>query len=253
MSSKAPTISNSRIIARIGFLLVGLLLVQAGLGQATSRLGAIPEANLRLSISDRWAVQTTVESRLGVARGSFDGQHSVRPHDLTDLSLIAVRGVRLNDKVAIGYLWRIRADAVPVHRAVQQYTLVQRLERLRLAHRFAADQTFATDAAPIFRGRYRLGTEIGLQGQTLNTREFYLKIQAEVLGIWTEASLRGEVRVVPAIGLRIDDHHKVELGLDSRYGPFRDAAGRLTIFGTVSYYATLDVARRSKPNPDASR
>ena len=164
-----------------------------------------------------------------------------------------MRGVRLNNKVAIGYLWRIRTDAVPVHRAVQQYTLVQRLERLRLAHRFAADQTFAADAAPIFRGRYRLGTEIGLQGQTLDTREFYLKIQAEVLGIWTETSLRGEVRVVPAIGLRIDDHHKVELGLDTRYGPFRDAAGRLTVFGTVSYYATLDVARGSKPNDDASR
>ena len=108
---------------------------------------------------------------------------------LSDQSLIVAKKVGLSSKLAAGYLLRIRGTEI-FQRSIQQFSVVQRLSSMRLAHRFAADQTFGGGDPTEWRLRYRLGTELPLNGQEADPKSI-MSIWAAgkaVIPIWKSGS-----------------------------------------------------------------
>lgn len=188
--------------------------------QSTYQLGVIPSINLNKKLKNDWSLNFKTESRLLLRKGEFNGEDDKDfEYVLTDLSLIAAKKVGLNSRIAGGYLARFRNNEI-IHRIIQQYSIVQKLTNFRLAHRFASDQTFSLNESPEFRFRYRLTSEIPLNGQSVDPNEFYLKISNELLNNFQNSEYDLEIRIVPLIGYDITDDNKIEFGLDYRVNSF---------------------------------
>ena len=225
-------LSISRLHITGLLLLFGVMLV----AQTTVEVGLLPTVNLNIGLQKGWEINTKWETRQLVQRsigGENDGQGFTFLQ--SDQSAVLARKVGLNSKLAGGYLLRIKEDEF-VHRLIQQFSIVQRLPSFRLAHRFAADQTFAPDEKVETRLRYRIGTEIALNGQSADAGEPYLKINHEYLGSWQGPDFDLEIRVVPVLGYKFNDINKLELGVDMRFDSFLEKPGRRRYWGVVAWY-----------------
>ncbi len=107
---------------------------------------------------------------------------------------------------------------------------------MRLAHRFAADQTFGGGDPTEWRLRYRLGTELPLNGQEADPKELYLKINNEYLGSWQGNDSDLEIRLVPVLGYLFTDKNKLEFGLDYRIDSFLANEARQRFWGVLAWY-----------------
>ena len=208
-----------------------LLLLGVGMplwAQDNVQWGTLPSVNVNIGLENDWKANLNWESRQvfeddGLAFG------------LSDFSLLLARKVGLNNSLAGGYLIRLHPEYT-AHRSIQQFTLVQVLPSLRLAHRFAADQTFRTGRAPQWRIRYRIATELPLNGQEVDPREAYFKINHEYLHLFREGSYELDVRLVPTIGYAFTDNNKLEAGWNVRTDGFLSGTPDHTIWFGVSWY-----------------
>lgn len=189
-------------------------------GQGLYQFGLLPSLNLNQKFNKGWRLNYRAESRLSGAEGKFsEPLVSDARHELTDLSIIGSRKVGLNNTLAAGYLFRMEQSGI-TQRTIQQYTLVNSYNSFRLAQRFSADQTFSKTEAAEFRLRYRLSFDIPLNGQEVDDREFYLKINNEYLNSLQGGGYGLEIRVVPSLGFAFNDDSKIELGIDYRLSDF---------------------------------
>lgn len=180
------------------------------------RAGIMPGFNISKKLPPNYSLNFKAESRQSILRGAFGGGANWKyNYSLTDLSLAASRKIGLNNKLALGYLLRIR-DELLVHRISQQFTLVGVYTRLRLAHRFAADESFASGLRPEVRLRYRLTAEIPLDGYSVDREEFYFKFNNEYLNIFYRDEYALELRASPLFGYVFSDRNKLEFGPDYR-------------------------------------
>jgi len=161
---------------------------------------------------------------------------------LSDISMIASRKTGLNTNLGGGYLVRILENQV-IHRTIQQFSIVSQYNRFRLAHRFSADQSFNLNPNEEFklkyvqyRLRYRIAAEFPLNGQSVDAREFYLKINNEYLYGWQNSGNDIEIRIVPIIGYNFVDKSKLELGLDYRLDSFLNATTRNSFWLSVNWF-----------------
>jgi hypothetical protein len=152
--------------------------------------------------------------------------------------LITAKKVSLNSRVSGGYLIRIR-DKDLIHRIIQQYTIVQKMTSFRLAHRFASDQTFSLNESPEFRLRYRLTSEIPLNGQSVDPKEFYIKINNEVVNSFQNSDYDLEIRIVPFLGYGITDSNKIEIGLDYRANSFLNYSTRHNFWVSLNWFIEM--------------
>ena len=207
--------------------------------QSTYEVGTLPSINLNKSINQGWAANLKWESRQYFYEGRFSEPAELAPrYVLSDMALQLSRKVGLNNALSGGYLIRLR-DRSPAHRAIQQFTIVKKYTGFRLAHRFAADQTFSTDGPPEFRFRYRFTTEIPLNGEEANRQEFYFKINNEYLNAFEADNYDLEIRLVPVLGYKITDNNKLETGLDYRLNSFLDGPSRQRYWWSVGWYLKL--------------
>ena len=126
-----------------------------------------------------------------------------------------------------------------VHRSLQQIAFTQGLNNLRLGHRLRADQTFRQDVATGFRFRYRLSGELPLQGESLNDREFYLKVGNEQVASVQSSKWDWEVRLLGNLGYQINSRLKLETGIDYRIDRLIDHRSRHRAWWTVGGYWKL--------------
>jgi hypothetical protein len=98
--------------------------------------------------------------------------------------------------------------------------VVQRLSGWLFAHRVSSEQTFSSVERPEFRLRYRITSEIPLNGVSVDEGEFYVKINNEYLNSLQANKYDLEIRLVPLLGYDITDNFKLELGLDYRVDSF---------------------------------
>ena len=126
-----------------------------------------------------------------------------------------------------------------VHRTIQQYTIVQRMSGFRLAHRFAADQIFSPSKKPEFRLRYRLTTELPLNGQSADAREFYLKVNNELLNSLQSNEYDMEFRLVPLLGYTITNNHKLEIGPDYRLNRFLQNEAQNRLWLSINWFIEM--------------
>ena len=217
-------------------VVVVLLFCTEAQAQSTFQLGVLPAINFNKKLKNDWSLNARIESRVLLQRGEINGEvDRGLDYVLTDFSLIAAKKIGLNSRIAGGYLIRFEEGEIQ-HRFIQQYTIVQKLSGFRLAHRFVTDQTFSPLEAPVFRLRYRLTSEIPLNGESVDPGELYLRINNEYLNSVQGGEYDLEIRLVPLLGYEINNRFKVESGLDYRVNSFLVSKTRHSYWMTINFF-----------------
>lgn len=224
------------------WLLFGLFIlsgaVQLAVAQSSVELGFLPAINVNRKFEGGWGLNAKVESRTMLLQSHSELESAWDPdYGLTDFILLGSRKVGLAHSVAAGYVFRWRPGD-NAHRSVQQFTFVQPLTGVRLAHRVSTDQTFSEQKPPVFRLRYRLVAEWPLSGQELDPREPYIKLGNEYLQAWQAGSGDLEIRAIPTLGYAFTDNSKLELGLDYRVNGFVQGAAEQTLWTALQWFLT---------------
>lgn len=227
---------------KVKYLIFVLVLMQLPFSvsaQSTYQFGALPSLNLNKKLKNDWSLNTKLESRQLFQRGEINGTTDKEyNYVLTDLSLIAAKKVGLNSRIAGGYLIRFEEGEI-FHRLIQQYVIVQKLSGLRLAHRIMSDQTFSKIEKPEIRFRYRITSEIPLNGESVDPGEFYLKLNNEYINSFQAKEYDLEIRLIPLLGYDITDNFKIESGLDYRVNSFLNNSTRHSYWMTFNLFIEI--------------
>jgi hypothetical protein len=207
--------------------------------QNTWQAGVLPTLNLSTSISGDWKLNFKAESRQVFFYGSA-GENTVYDYRyiLTDLSAVTSKKVGLNNSLAGGYQVRSR-DNTFYHRLIQQFTLVNQYGFFRIGHRFSSDQTFSSKESAEIRFRYRIATDIPLNGQSVDPGEMYFKFSNEYLYSLQDKESDLEVRIIPLLGYEFTDNNKLEWGLDYRVSSFLDGNRRSAFWLSLNWLISI--------------
>ncbi|MDP2235510.1 MAG: DUF2490 domain-containing protein [Bacteroidales bacterium] len=215
------------------FFLIFISISIGSNAQSSSQLGFMPSLNISTKLPKDWALNFKAESRQALYQDDFKYSYV-----LTDLGLTAAKRIRLNTTIAGGYLMRITNEEIK-HRAIQQISFARKYENFRLSHRIAMDQTFSNLDDTEFRFRYRISTEIPLQGQSLDPKEYFLKLSNEYLNSLQGKEYDLEIRSVAFIGYAITSDSKVEIGLDYRVDSFISGNTRNRFWLGLNFYHSI--------------
>jgi hypothetical protein len=208
--------------------------------QSSFQAGLMPSINFNKGISEDWSLNFKIESRQLFKEGFFRNENEFNyDYLLTDFTTITSKKIGLNNAISIGYTARF-VDKDLGHRFIQQFTLTKRYTSLRLAHRFSTDQTFAKERSIQFRVRYRLTTELPLNGQSVDPKEFYIKINNEYLNVFQNKDYDLELRLVPLLGYNFNDNNKLECGLDYRLSSFLNADSRSSFWLSINWFIKIE-------------
>ncbi|SRX55280.1 DUF2490 domain-containing protein [Aequorivita sp. CIP111184] len=223
----------------IATFIVFIQFLNSASAQSTYQLGLLPSVNLNYKLENDWFLNTKIESRHLLQSGEFNSStESEYNYILTDISMITAKKVGLNSRVAGGYLIRLREEKL-FHRFIQQYTVVQRLSALRLVHRFSTDQTFSIEEKPEIRLRYRIASEIPLNGESVDPQEFYFKFNNEYLNSWQDSDYDLEIRLVPLLGYNLKNNDKIEVGMGYRVNSFLDNTTRHSFWTSINWFLEI--------------
>lgn len=227
---------------KITYLVFILWLIQFSntvFAQSTFQMGGLPSLNFNIKLKNDWSLNSKIESRLLFQRGEINGDVDKNfNYVLTDFSLIGAKKIGLNSRIAGGYLIRFK-EGVLNHRFIQQYVIVQKLSGFRLAHRFLCDQTFSASEEPEFRLRYRITSELPLNGESVDPGEYYLKINNEYINSLQAMEYDLEIRLIPLIGYDISERFKIETGLDYRVNSFLTNNTRHSYWMTLNFFIEI--------------
>lgn len=218
--------------SHIAFL-VCIFFVLTGNAQSTRQIGLLPSMNVNKKLSGDWALNFKAETRQAIYQEDFGFDYL-----LTDLSMAAAKKTGINTTVISGYLMRTDNDEVR-HRTFQQIAFVRRYAGFRLSHRFGADQTFRSSDNAVFRFRYRVSSEIPLEGQSLDPKEFFLKFNNEYLNIFNSDEYDLEIRGAAFLGYVFTPANKLEFGLDYRVDSFLHHNTRQRIWIGLNFYQSI--------------
>jgi hypothetical protein len=219
---------------RYFLILIALFVIQLNtLAQASFELGFLPSLNINKKLPKDWSLNFKTESRQSILKDDFNYDYL-----LTDISLAASKKISINTSVAAGYLMRIDDKGIR-NRTLQQISFVRRYEGFRLSHRFLADQTFEKDEDTEFRFRYRLSSEIPLQGKSLDPNEFFLKFSNEYLSSFQEKNYDLEIRGAAFIGYVISPKNLIEIGIDNRLDSFLEGNTRNRMWIGLNFYTSF--------------
>lgn len=202
--------------------------------QSNYQMGFLPSLNVNKKLPRDWSLHFKAESRQSLYQEDFAYKYLQ-----TDLALMAATRIRLNTRVTVGYLLRTDGENIK-NRAIQQLSFARRNPFFTLAHRVAMDQTFSSAEATEFRFRYRLSSEIPLEGQFLDTREFFLKVSNEYLNSFQESDYDLEIRGGAYMGYTLFPSSKIELGVDYRADSFINNATRNRLWLGLNFYYSMD-------------
>ncbi len=215
------------------FLLLLLIWGSNAFTQSNALIGLLPSVNINKKLQRDWSLNFKAESRQALFHDGFAYDYL-----LTDLSLAAATKTGINTTIAAGYLIRLDGEAVR-HRAFQQLSIVKRYSYFRLSHRFSSDQTFQQGDDAEYRLRYRITSEIPLEGRTVDPGEFFLKLNNEYLNSLEGKEYDLEIRGATFIGYAISSLSKLELGLDYRIDSFLGGLPRNRFWIGVNYYHSI--------------
>ena len=191
-----------------------------GNSQSSYQAGLLPSININKKLKKDWSINFKTESRQLLEEGEFKNNNSIQyKYLLTDISWMVSKKVQVNQSLAGGYLIRIR-DQKPTHRLIQQFTITKSYTSFRMSHRFVADQTFDEGEPLELRLRYRISGLIPLNGQSIDPKEFYVKVNHEYLNVFQQNKYDLELRLIPFLGYLLNENHKFELGIDYRINSF---------------------------------
>jgi len=207
--------------------------------QSSYQFGILPALNLNKQLPADWKLNFKIESRQELKSGLFEVPSEFQyNYILSDFSLLAAKKIGINKSLAIGYLTRFRNNEI-IHRSIQQFIISKSYAGLKLGHRFSTDQTYQKEKATKYRLRYRLTTRFSMNGQSVDPKEFYLKINNEYLNAWQGPDYDFEIRIVPHLGYLFSNKQKLELGLDYRLDSFLKSPSRNKFWIVINCYLAL--------------
>ena len=192
----------------------------SGYSQSNFQSGLLPSINLNKKLENDWSLNFKIELRQFLKEGIIGDDNPFQyDYELTDLSIVSAKKIAINQTLAAGYLIRLR-DQKPTHRFIQQYVITSSYSGFRLSHRFVADETFDEGEALELRLRYRISGLFPLNGQSIDPKEFYVKINHEYVNGFQNSDYDLEIRLIPFLGYVVNDDSKFEFGLDYRINSF---------------------------------
>ena len=207
--------------------------------QNAYQIGTLPTVNLSKKLNNNWQLNFKTEFRQLFASGITNSNiNNGYEYVHTDAAFITSKKVGLNNKIAGGFLLRFTQDEV-VKRTIQQFTVVNSLNNFRLGHRFSSDQTFEKHNATRWRFRYRITLDLPLNGQTIDVKEWYLKISNEYLNNFQSNNYDLEIRATPNLGYVFKDNNKLEFGIEYRINNFINNTTRNRYWLTLNWYLVL--------------
>lgn len=207
--------------------------------QSLYEVGALPTINFNKKLKQDWSVNFQYATRHFFRKGAFNSNGTTKyEFELSDYTLLAAKKIGIHSKVSSGFLYR-RENGETIIRSIQQFAVVQPLDRFLLSHRFVTDQTFEKDANTTFRARYRIATEIPLNGDAADKNEFYVKLSNEYVNSWQNANYDLEVRFISMIGYTFANNQKLEFGLDYRVNSFVNTFAEHTFWTGINWYVQL--------------
>lgn len=207
--------------------------------QSLYSVGSLPSVNINTAVGKKWDLNLRFESRQIYKTGIF-GEASINDfrNDLNDYAATLTYRSSPVTRAGAGYLIRIRGNEV-FHRAIQQFTIIDQLGSIRLAHRISSDQTFSSGRPAEYRLRYRASLEIPLNGQTIDHGELYFRFNNEYLGSLEDSTFDLEVRIVPLLGINVTNNNKLEAGLDYRTRSFIGDTPIHNFWFTVNWFIRI--------------
>ena len=174
------------------------------------QLGLLPALNINAKTGEAYRLNAKIESRNTLYQmSSFDSEY-----ELTDVSLVVSKRIGISNALGFGYLMRIDNGEL-IHRFIQQFNLVTSGDGIKWGHRFLLDQTLINGSADTWRLRYRLSGLLPLNGQSIDPKEFYIKLQNEYLNVFRD-DYDLEIRANVFMGYKFSDANKLEFGMDNR-------------------------------------
>ena len=201
--------------------------------QSSNQAGILPSININKKLPKDWSINFKTESRQSLFKEGFNYNYL-----LTDFSLAGAKKIGINTTVAVGYLLRVTDNGL-VNRAIQQVSSVKRYPSFKFGHRFSADQTFEANDDAEFRFRYRASVEIPLNGQSLDPKELFLRLNNEYLNALRSGKYDLEIRGVGLIGYAFTANSKFELGLDVRLDSFLNTKLRNRSWLSLNFYQSI--------------
>ncbi len=201
--------------------------------QSSYQYGIIPSINLIKKFPKNWSTNLKLESRQSIYNQEFNYDYL-----LTDVSLVVTKRIATNITLGGGYLLRAEDEGFE-NRAIQQISFGKKYTGFRMAHRLMTDQTFEKNSKPELRLRYRISSEIPLEGQTIDVKEFYLKINNEYLNSWQEDDYDMEIRWVALFGYSVSAINDLEIGIDYRLDSFINENLRNRIWLSINFFHSL--------------
>lgn len=184
--------------------------------QSTYVSGLLPQFNFGSYLKNDWKFNAKLEARQVFFQGEMGkALNASSEFERYDLEWVASKNLDNVNTLGGGYLIR-NARGTLTHRFIQQYTHTVKYNSFKLVHRIRTDQSKASGEDWQFRLRYRAGFEFPLNGQVLDPREFYLKLNNEYIG-WIQGNTREmDIRALLALGYRSNQQFKFETGIDYR-------------------------------------
>lgn len=206
-----------------------LLVITRCLAQDNLTTGIIPTVNLNVENKKDLSFNLKLETR-----NKFD--NGIDP-DLAEISFLSGKKVGLNNKLSVGYSYLIQ-DEKDAHRFIQQFSIVKRFDRFRMAYRLASDQTII-DRNVAFRFRAKVTAEIPFNGISVDSGEFYLKAYNEYLNKFIQKDYELEFRLSPLLGYKISEKNKLEIGIDHRIKSFLQENSEYNLWLKLNWYIKI--------------
>jgi len=216
-----------------------LFVAGAGYAQSQRRIGTLPQANITSRFGANFKLNTKLESRQIILSG-ISGAPSETDfiYQRTDLAFVGAMKTGVRSSVGAGYMIRFVSGEI-VHRSIQQYAITKPYEAFRLGHRVSTDQTFRPGVPVEFRFRYRASFEIPLNGHEIDPREFYLKLNNEIL-FSSQKEYDVEIRGVGLFGYNLSDKNRFETGIDYRVNEFLIEFSNHNFWWVIAWYLRIE-------------
>ncbi len=221
-----------------------LLLICTDLG-AQQTVGLLPNVVVSQKLKDL-KVNYSWQSRVSRSSDtSSDPEWSDTAYRLSDLSIVATRSWDVNKSMAAGALYRINADGANLFRLRQHIGIISPWQQLRVSHRILLDESFVSGRDPLIRLRYRLSTDLPLNGTQIDNNEWYLKSTIELLQRYRSSTYRMDLRGGLYIGRKLTNSNKIELGIDYRHEGVAKSNAENIYWLAMSLYTQLPVRKKN--------
>ncbi len=209
------------------------------LSQTNYETGILPKVNLGVKLDPVYTLNVEIAPRVEVSEGIFDANNPNTIYfSLLDVTTVVSRVVWVDAKIGLGYLSRFQNNKI-IHRFLQQYTVTNPYFGYRLGHRFRVDETVRNNEKTEFRVRYRLSSDISMNGEFIDPQEVYFKIGNEYVYSFQGKETDFEIRLVPSLGYYVNDDHKLEIGVDYRVNSFLSSTANHRFWLHLGYFISL--------------